>query len=496
MRVDHEENGVVVYPYDGATPLYLMCYKAEIGLCHEWYYSFYLSREEYRGLEHYEDHLHAATFTMELNQGQEITIVATTDKNVSLDGISELAKRQNYEKKLIRLFKNANPSISKTDINIDQLILASDQFIADRNPGITDKGKGKTIMAGYHWFGDWGRDTMISLPGLTLTTGRAEIARDILTTFGRYVDMGMLPNRFPDGGDKPEYNTVDAALWYFESVRAYYDTTNDIELLTELYPVLSDIIDWHTRGTRYNIHMDNADGLLYAGENGVQLTWMDAKVDNWVVTPRIGKPVEINALWYNANNTMIYFSRILNKKSDYYSKIVKLTRHGFARFWNDEKKYCYDVIDTPEGNDMSLRPNQIFTVSLGKSPFSKNQQRSIIEACKNYLLTPFGLKSLDSINPDYRPHYGGDQYSRDSAYHQGTVWAWLLGHFILAHAKIFGDPKSSSEYLKPVLQHLHTDGIGTISEIFDADPPHTARGCISQAWSVAEILRTFVECNK
>lgn len=491
MRLDHEENGVVVYPYDGAVPFYLMSQNAEISLTHDWYYNYYLSREEYRGLEHNEDHLHVATFSIDLTQGQVCTMVATTDKNVCLDGPAELAIKQKYEKKLIRLFKKANPAINNTDKYLEQLILASDQFIADRKSDNT--GNGKTVIAGYHWFGDWGRDTMISLPGLTLTTGRPEIARDILTTFGRYVDMGMLPNRFPDGGENPEYNTVDAALWYFESVRAYYDLTKDTTLLTELYPLLADIIDWHTKGTRYNIHMDNSDGLLYAGENSVQLTWMDAKVGDWVVTPRIGKPVEVNALWYNAIHTMIYFSKILNKKSDFFGKIADLTQHGFKRFWNDDKKHCHDVLDTPDGNDMTLRPNQIFTVSLKHSPFTKSQQKSIVDVCKNYLLTPFGLKSLVSENPNYRPTYGGDQYSRDSAYHQGTVWAWLLGHFIIAHARISGNTMKSVEYIKPVFKHLCTDGLGTISEIFDAEPPHSGRGCIAQAWSVAEILRAYVE---
>jgi predicted glycogen debranching enzyme len=302
MNVEPSEGGIKIAAYDNATPSYLSIDTATATPAHNWHYNFDLAVERYRGLSDREDHLHAATFTVTLHPGESLTFVASTEPQPNLDGVEALKLRHNQEQKLINLWKLNQPETLDHSQDrpawIEGLILAADQFIVDRSvPNIPN---GKTIIAGYHWFGDWGRDTMIGLPGLTITTGRPEIARSILLTFAKYVDKGMLPNRFPDAGDVPEYNTVDATLWYFEAIRSYYDATADNDLLEELFPVLAEIIDWHCRGTRYNIHLDAGDGLLYAGEAGVQLTWMDAKVDDWVVTPRIGKPIEINALWYCA----------------------------------------------------------------------------------------------------------------------------------------------------------------------------------------------------
>jgi predicted glycogen debranching enzyme len=380
---------------------------------------------------------------------------------------------------------------------IEQLVLAADQFIVDRP--LPDAPNGKTIIAGYHWFGDWGRDTMISLPGLTIATGRPEIARSILLTFAKYVDNGMLPNRFPDAGEVPEYNTVDATLWYFEAIRSYYDATADDDLLEELFPVLADIIDWHCRGTRYNIHLDASDGLLYAGESGVQLTWMDAKVDDWVVTPRIGKPIEVNALWYCALRLIAKFARQLGKPYTEYDAIADLTLAKFPRFWNSDTGYCYDVLDSPDGDDPALRPNQIFAVSLpgigakGYTPLlTPTQQREIVDTCGRQLLTSHGLRSLAPNHPQYQGHYGGNQLQRDGAYHQGTTWGWLLGSFVLAHLQVYGDRTQARQFLEPIGHHLQTHGLGTCSEIFDGDAPMTARGCIAQAWTVAEVLRAWV----
>ena len=377
---------------------------------------------------------------------------------------------------------------------IEQLVLAADQFIVDRP--LADVPEGKTIIAGYPWFGDWGRDTMISLPGLTLTTGRFEVAKVILQTFARYIDKGMLPNVFPDRGETPEYNTCDASLWYFEAIRDYYAHTKDKQLLIELFPALVEIIAWHRQGTRYNIHLDD-DGLIYAGEAGVQLTWMDAKVGNWVVTPRIGKPVEINALWYNALIIMSEFALLLGKSEQEYLAMADKTRKGFERFWNGDLNYCYDVLDTPAGNDDSLRPNQIFAVSLpmpkkGKSflpLLDDQQQKQIVDTVSRHLLTSYGLRSLSPEHPDYVDIYGGNPLQRDGAYHQGTVWGWLIGHFVQAHLKVYQDPELCKSFLKPMSNHLAGGCVGTMSEIFDGDAPFVPRGAFAQAWSVAEVLR-------
>ena len=337
---------------------------------------------------------------------------------------------------------------------------------------------------------------MISLPGLTLTTGRFEVAKVILQTFAQYIDRGMLPNVFPDRGETPEYNTVDATLWYFEAIRDYVAHTNDQQLLIELYPALAEIIDWHRRGTRYNIHLDN-DGLIYAGETGVQLTWMDAKVGNWVVTPRIGKPVEINALWYNALVIMSQFAEYLGKSGQEYQKMAAQTKKGFQRFWHPNLNYCYDVLDTPDGDDDSLRPNQIFAVSLPVDQLGASlapllgdkQQKQIVDITAQRLLTSHGLRSLAPQHPDYVPVYGGDPLQRDGAYHQGTVWSWLIGHFVQAHLKVYNNPELARSFLLPMANHLQAGCIGSISEIFDGDAPFIPRGAFAQAWGVAEVLR-------
>jgi predicted glycogen debranching enzyme len=346
-----------------------------------------------------EDHLHAATFEMTLNPEEALTFAASTEQNPNLNGEESLAMKYTHEQKLLADWNKNRSNNSTTPPWIEQLVLAADQFIVERP--LVNEPKGKTIIAGYPWFGDWGRDTMISLPGLTLATGRPDIARSILRTFAKYTDRGMLPNRFPDAGEHPEYNTVDATLWYFEAIRSYHAVTEDDGLLQDLFSVLADIIDWHCRGTRYNIHLDAADGLLYAGETGVQLTWMDAKVDDWVVTPRIGKPIEINALWYNALQAIATFARRIDKPYREYEEIAHLTQSHFSRFWNPETGYCYDVLDGPEGDDAALRPNQLFAVVLPQKEIpgfsallTPAQQRAVVEVCAQRLLTSHGLRSL------------------------------------------------------------------------------------------------------
>ena len=488
MNIESVAQGICVTAYPSAVPLYLLSDRALASPVHNWYYGFDLAVERYRGLSDREDHLHAATFEVKLNPGESLTFVASTEQQLLLNGAAALQLRHAQEQKLIQ-WQVPSANAQQPPAWITQLVLAADQFIVDRP--LTDEPNGKTIIAGYHWFSDWGRDTTIALPGLTLSTGRPEVARSIIRTFAKYVDRGMLPNRFPDAGERPDYNSVDATLWYFEAVRAYYSATQDDDLLQNLFPVLAEIINWYCRGTRSNIHLDAADGLLYAGETGVQLTWMDAKVDDWVVTPRIGKPVEVNALWYNALRTMAKFARSLSKPEREYDAIANRTSASFSRFWNDRTGYCYDVLDGCDGDDASLRPNQIFAVSLPESPLTSVQQQQVVDVCGRMLLTSHGLRSLSPEDPQYQGSYGGDQLHRDGAYHQGTVWGWLIGPFALAHLRVYKNPAMARSFLEPMVNHLCDRGVGSLSEIFDGDAPMTPRGCIAQAWTVAEVLRAW-----
>ncbi len=534
ISIDKTNKGVRVRPFPKATPLYLLTHphiddKTLVSTpANDWYYGFNLAVEKYRGQQELEDHLHAITFNAQLEVGKSLTIVASTKENPTTNGEQALALRRAYDQQIIQKFATAKtsqpeeknplvkfwkslaagssqtkPQVTKPKPEwINQLVLAANQFIVDRKS--TKHPDGKTIIAGYHWFEDWGRDTMISLPGLTICTGQLNVARSILETFGKYVDRGMLPNRFPDSGATPDYNTVDATLWYFEAIRAYYEATEDDQLLAELFPVLAEIIDWYRRGTRYNIQLDTDDGLIYAGEAGSQLTWMDAKVGDWVVTPRIGKPIEISALWYNALQIMDKFAQKLGKDNLDYERLARLIKEkGFARFWNQEGGYCYDVIDTPNGNDASLRPNQIFALSLppmGKYSYAPllrpDQEKQVMDICTHKLLTPYGLRSLASDDPEYNGVYGGDIYQRDGAYHQGTVWGWLIGAYAIAYLRIYDNPAKAEEFLKPMAEHLMVHGVGSISEIFDGNEPMAPRGCIAQAWSVAEVLRAWSVINQ
>lgn len=490
MNVERIEHGLRVSAFEGAAPIYVLSATAEAQTAHEWYYNFGMATERSRGLDDREDHLRAGTFRDILKLGETLTVVASTEAVPNLDGSSAYALRASHEASLLDDWSNLTPGdAGSTPDWVRQLVLAADQFIVSRP--LTDDPGGTSLIAGYHWFGDWGRDTMIALPGLTLTTGRPTIAAQILRTFGRFVDQGMLPNVFPETGKAPEYNTADATLWYFETVRQYVDATGDVALLRELYPVLAEIIEAHLNGTRYHIHADPNDGLLFAGDAGVQLTWMDAKVGDWVVTPRIGKPVEINALWLNVLSSMCKFSRALNRPTTEYAFLLKRARRGFARFWNEATQCCFDVLDGPNGNDASIRPNQILAISLPECALSPEQQRAVVDTCAKHLLTSNGLRSLSPHDPHYRGRYGGSPVDRDGCYHQGTVWAWLLGPFILAHLRVYNDAETAAGFLEPISHHMCTEGLGSVSEIFDGDPPFWPRGCIAQAWSVAEVLRAW-----
>jgi predicted glycogen debranching enzyme len=437
----------------------------------------------------------AGVFHFQLVPDETVTLVFTTVEGTSLDGAEARSEQSNHEWKLFTAWQQQHAKVCSLPAEDEpgwlwQLVLAADQFVV-RRP-LPEDPQGLSLIAGYHWFGDWGRDTMIALPGLTLPLGRPEIARKILESFSRYVDGGMLPNNFPDSGGSPQYNTVDAALWYFEAVRQYYAATQDLELVRKLFPVLAEIVDAHVRGTRYNIKVDPSDALIFAGTPEVQLTWMDAKIGDWVVTQRIGKPVEINALWINALHTMAEFARLLVQPGQGYEKLAEKAARNFQKFWNAERECCFDVIDVPGGgNDASLRPNQVFGVSLPVSPLTESQQKSVVDTLALHLLTSHGLRSLAPTEPTYKGKYTGGPRERDSAYHQGTVWGWLLGPFALAHYRVYKDRAAAQSFLEPLGQTIHSYGLGTIGEIFSGDAPFSPAGCIAQAWSVGELFRAW-----
>ncbi|MCS6776632.1 MAG: hypothetical protein NZ557_08840, partial [Chthonomonadaceae bacterium] len=358
------------------------------------------------------------------------------------------------------------------------------------------------IIAGYPWFSDWGRDTMIALPGLCLTTGQPEVAREILCTFARHVDRGMLPNRFPDAGETPEYNTVDATLWFFVAIYRYMEATGDAATLQQIFwPVLEDILQHHRAGTRYHIHVDETDGLLYAGEPGVQLTWMDARIGDWVVTPRIGKPVEINALWHNALSVMQYFAECLDRRdaaARYGAEATRVAEQFARRFARPDARGLFDGIDTPHGAaDSAIRPNQIFAVSLPFAPLPADSPlaRQVVQVVQEELYTPCGLRTLSPQDPAYRPRYEGNPVERDSAYHQGTVWPWLLGPFVEAHYRVFGDREQARALLAPLQTQITVYGVGSLAEVYDGSEPQRPNGCIAQAWSVAETLRVWKQLS-
>ena len=495
IKVEPVEDGLRVDAFDGAVPFVMKSSNATFQPRQEWYRDYFLPAERERGLDDKEDRFFAGLFHAQLEVGQSITLVLSTDLNISLDGEQARNAQSDHEWALFQSWQKQHAAGSSSPADDEpgwlwQLVLSADQFIVKRPlPGNTE---GRSIIAGYHWFGDWGRDTMIALPGLTLTTGRPEIAREILHSYARFVDAGMLPNHFPDASGSPDYNTVDATLWYFEAVRQYFHATKDSALLNELFPILARIIDAHVRGTRYNIKVDPLDGLLFAGSPQVQLTWMDAKIGDWVVTPRIGKPVEINALWISALDTMSEFARLVAQPFEGYAKLSAKAKKNFEKFWNVDRNCCFDVIDVPGvGNDAAIRPNQIFAVSLPVSPLSDRQQKAVVDICAQQLLTSHGLRSLASSEASYKGHYGGDVRERDSAYHQGTVWAWLLGPFALAHFRVYRDRTAAQSFLDPLGRTIYSAGLGTISEIFDGDSPFVPAGCIAQAWSVAELFRVW-----
>ncbi len=451
-----------------------------------WFENFDLPIEHERGLAHRDHHLCVGEAVLTLRPGVWTGVVASLHEAADLDLNAAQQRFLDRDAELLAQTEARVPEFVGAPDWVRQLVLAADSFLFARP--LPDLPDGESVIAGYPWFGDWGRDTMIALPGLTLATGRSEIARRILLTFARFADRGLLPNLFPSGDEPLAYNTADAALWCVEAWRAYLEASADTETLAEAFPVLQEIIAWHVAGTRYGIGMDPNDGLLHAGEPGTQLTWMDAKVGDWVVTPRQGKPVEINALWYNALCSVAGLARRLGQSPTFYDDLADQARQGFRRFVKPDGDGLFDVLDSPDGDDARIRPNQLFAVSLPHSPLDPAAQQAVVRVCGRELLTSYGLRSLAPRHAEFQPYYRGAVRERDGGYHQGPVWAWLLGHYAVAHYRVQGDAAAAQAWLEPIRDHLLDAGLGTVSEIFDGAPPHHPRGAPAQAWSVACVL--------
>jgi predicted glycogen debranching enzyme len=503
-QVQSIPGGIEVRLGAGAQPCRILLEAAEFRLAPQWHWNFHHREEAARGLDASEDLFRPATISCRLEPGQAATVVLTASALAPAEPATALGRERRRQDALIAQARVPNAALhGDAPPWVTHLVLAADQFIVERR----DSGGaalGSTVIAGYPWFSDWGRDTMIALPGLTLATGRYDIAASILRTFARFVSRGMLPNRFPDGGDEPEYNTVDATLWYFvaidETLRRTLGTPLNATLRAEIYPVLKDIVGWHLRGTRYGIQADPGDQLLRAGEPGVQLSWMDAKVGDWVVTPRSGKCVEINALWFNAlkiASNIAAQENDLAAAADYAALAEQVLQSFNRRFWFEAGGHLFDVVDgDDDADDASLRPNQIFAVSLPYPLLDKARSRAVVDVCARELWTPVGLRSLGAADARFVGRYQGGVAHRDGAYHQGTVWSWLLGPFASAHLRVHHDPEAAAAYLTGMAAHLREACVGQVSEIFDGDAPFTPRGCVAQAWGVAETLRVWSEIHE
>jgi len=460
--------------------------------------------EQSRGYAHEGALWSPGFFHVDLEEVESATLVGSTEKWEIVEVLSPEESLAAERERRARLLHDAIPKARQSFPA--ELVFAADQFVITPAGRFEEAARAhaagdevRTVIAGYHWFTDWGRDTMISLEGLTLITGRFLEAGYILRTFAHYVRDGLIPNMFPDGAKEGKYHTADATLWFFHALGRYLERTNDRNTLQLLLPILIDIAEHHLRGTRFNIHVDPNDGLLAQGQEGYQLTWMDAKMGDWVVTPRRGKAVEINALWYNALRLLANW---LQENGDEttaqrYDEQAKRARISFNnRFWFGEGGYLYDVVDVDggSGNDSSCRPNQLFAISLDHPVLDAEHWKSVLEIVEKKLLTPVGLRTLSPDHPDYKPIYHGDLRSRDGAYHQGTVWAWLIGPFMDAWLKVHPhDRPAGRKFLERFSEHLSEAGIGTIGEVFDAREPHAPGGCIAQAWSVAEVLRAWAK---
>jgi predicted glycogen debranching enzyme len=494
--VDPIADGLLVrWDHDG-TPLRIVGPGADVDATGSWWYGFRHREETARGEDDLSDLYLAGTFTATLSANRPWTLVLSAEEVPDVHGEEALLAAHGHDADVLRAAGG-----DRLSPFVRQLVIAADAFIVRRDAvaqGDGDplaEGAGRSIIAGYPWFNDWGRDTMIALAGLTLATGRSAEAAAILRAFGRWVVDGLLPNDFPSiAGVTPEYNTVDAALWYIQAIRAYHEATGDDALRDELLPVVRAIVEAHIAGTRHGIGIDHADGLLRAGEPGLALTWMDARLDDRVVTARIGKPVEINALWYNALVTVgswLQGAADAGSGQTYMTLAEQVAKSFRKRFWRPELGYLADVVDGPDGDDLALRPNQVFALSLHFALLEGEQARSTLDAVGRALHTSHGLRTLGPTDPAYVGVYAGDRRARDGAYHQGTAWAWLMGAYAEAIERVTGDRAAALSVLRPFEAHLADAGQGSISEIFDGNAPHLPRGCPAQAWSVAEVLRVW-----
>ncbi|GAC1668935.1 MAG: amylo-alpha-1,6-glucosidase [Ktedonobacteraceae bacterium] len=514
--VENAGNRCRVRAYEGAPAYHLI---ADSGAAFEpaglWYWRLWHRKDNERGLPDVEDVYQPGIFRLTLGPGERKTLVFTTEMETTCSWgyggarheevvAHALMRHQRRVQQILAVADPATDELQVRDPVMARLVLAADQFIVDRPnyayPLSTRQQQHlspdrKTIIAGYPWFTDWGRDSMISLPGLLLCTGRYSEARGLLKAFTSYIHKGLIPNRFPDNDEEPVYNTVDAGLWMFRAIDHYLLKTGDWTLLRDLFPTLQDSIQWYIHGTEYGIHVDPQDGLLHAGVSGVQLTWMDAKIGDWVVTPRSGKPVEVNALWYYALSAMEDWAVHLSTDATQYGRLRGQVRQNFAaRFWYEEGGYLYDVVDV-EGiagrNDASLRPNQLFAASLHHELLSELQVASVLQKVTEHLFTPAGLRSLSPTDPACRAHFTGDRQQRDSAYHQGAVWQWLIGAYVDVHLRVHNDYDALLPLLQPFIAQLWETCLGTLSEVAEPEPPFVTAGCFAQAWSIAEVLRCW-----
>ena len=451
-----------------------------------WYRHIQFPVEQQRGLDAEEDWWSPGEFTFDLESGSTTTLALTSETIDRLDVVA-LVKYEKSRREAVRQAAPVSDSLAR------ELWCAADMYLSVR-------GAQYTVIAGYPWFTDWGRDTFISFPGLCLVTGRLDVAWQVIASFAEHVSEGMVPNRFPDVGEQPEYNTIDASLWFIHAIDRYLAASRDEARVRETaWPSVKQILDGYRRGTRYGIKMDE-DGLIAGGMPGAQLTWMDAKVGDWVVTPRHGKPVEIQALWVRALEVGEALARRFGE-ADYADRCRNDRSNAIAsfrtRFWYEDGGYLYDVIDGPEGNDASFRPNQLYAISLVDDLVPRDRAQQILRLVEEQLLTPVGLRTLSPHDPRYRGRYEGGALERDGAYHQGTVWPFLLGPFVTAWIKVHGKNasalKQARSFLDGIGAHLTESCLGHVSEIFDAEAPHTPRGCYAQAWSVAEPLRALME---
>jgi predicted glycogen debranching enzyme len=476
----------VVYAHYGAPPLFIKASKGEWQANKVWYHKHEYEAEKQRGLDFHEDSCTIGQFEVWLESSTQVYLTFSTDEAMMQANPIDLQWAE------IERVKKITAQFAKQNEFVQDLLVAGEQFIVKRQS--TDS---ETIIAGYHWFTDWGRDTMIALRGLCISTGKQATAKSILKTFLQYLNQGMLPNRFPDNGEELEYNTIDATLWLFIALYEYYQKFVDKEFIAEIFEKLTEIIEYHIQGTRYHIKV-TPEGLLSGGEEGVQLTWMDAKVGDFVVTPRRGCAVEINALWYNALKIHQYFALLLEQDADRYNSLIIKILSNFKTYFLNEDGYLNDVIIPDKLIDRSIRPNQIYALSLPFSLLNETEEAKVLEIITEYLYTDFGLRSLNPQHPDFQAVYQGDQWQRDTAYHQGTVWVFLLGEYFAAYLKVNKHSKSARTLVKKQLNtlknHFYKDTcLHGISEIFDGENPQLGKGTIHQAWSIGAILKVILD---